>query len=630
MENNSFRFYVELPWVPLNEVDLKRSRYKQGFSPIRRPEILRMMSDKIYEVSDPFLFYTDIEGEYEWIVYEFSTFRVVKFRLISSNEFKMCIKSKVSNIKFLETLYLGTDLKVSIFRVKKFNSNIYNEFENSVTVSRTYNYICDLIGRQGKIYLSLGKTDQFLIIGKTNFAFHAKVQANFVDLFEKDYLIQIVIFDMYYFQDQYLRIPYLERIKFIDHLCGVDVKNITANNFSLNQIECISCVKVKKYELCDIKDKNNKIIVDNDTFQYLEWSKEMSVIGQYISKNNENVLRFDEGEYEIKSSNQSDIKLSNGEVVKYIPSIFRITSIACDDMKIDNIKTCKFFSHSDNYDDEILQKISYKNQIINQKNIVKNYASGKTLVVGNPSLNIGELEYDEILDTNIPSNILEIRKLGDKYHTIVIDKCNPMVPEFIEMKKKLILFKSNDKAIDKIDKLSDNNPMYEFKDAGIKTFIFLVGTIGSGKSALIRKVRTMVNMSGYISIAQIDKLIEGDIEFMCKPDTETYWKLRNEIYNAHMDQLIGMSIVQSNSIILETTHVNNEYVQWLKSYEYKIVVAIVSDTYENICDNIKTRNMLKDRKTTLSKEEYLKFESSIIEYTRFADIVLNIKPEHSE
>ena len=93
-------------------------------------------------------------------------------------------------------------------------------------------------------------------------------------------------------------------------------------------------------------------------------------------------------------------------------------------------------------------------------------------------------------------------------------------------------------------------------------------------------------MSGGLFIAQIDKLVENDVQFIVNPTLETYWKLRKEIYDSHMDQLIGQSIMQNNSIILETTNVNDDYVKWLKSYGYKVAVVIVNESYEKICENI--------------------------------------------
>ena len=612
-DEKPYIYYIDLNWIPLNDIDLKRSRFKSGFSPIRKSEIVKSISDRIFEISDPFLFYTDIPGEYEWIVYEFDRFRVVKFRLKNDDSFKLCIKSKDQSVKFVENIITNVGLKPSISKIKRFNSNIYYDFDKPIFISKYYNYTSDVIALNGKIYLSIGRTDYFIVIGKTDMKFHTKAQVNFVDLFDDNYLIQIILFDVYLFGEQYLRLPYLERLKYIDQL----IKQ-----------EYFPNIKIKSPELQEIqnRDETDKIIVDNDSFQYMEWSKENTVITQYKNNLSEEILHFSDSIYEYRRSEKKDNQLlndqfGNGSVVKYQPLSQNIIGHSCDSMKLDSIKSCKYFSRYENYDLDVLLKISVRSILHIRKTIIKNYASGKILVITDFPLNIADLEYDELKtsDINDSQPLSELKKTLEKYHTIIIDKkhqiANPFVTELINTKK-IILFNF------------DNS--WEIKDVGQKTFIFLVGTIGSGKSALIRKVRTMVNMSGGIFIAQIDKLIENDVEFICSPTTETYWKLRNKIYNSYMDQLISQSIVQSNSIILETTNVNNEYVQWLKSYGYKIVIAIVNETYENICENIKTRNMLKDRKTALSKEEHFNFELNIRNYTKLADIVLNLKPEYSE
>lgn len=579
-----FKYYIELPWIPLKSCDLRSSRTKINVSKIRRPEIVKSCGAHIYEVSDPFLFYTDDEGVYEYIVYEFQLIRVVKFRKINSSEsFKMCIKSKTSDLKFLNLIQ--TKDKPSLSKIIKYNSNIYYEIENPYFIDYAYEHVADLIGYEnGGMYLSLGNTNYFLQIGKSAMNFRAKVQANFIELID-DVAIQLMIFDVYQWNGIILRDNWETRAKFITKIVDEINKQTTIK------------LKAKPFELLDAQS-DHCIIIDNDKIQYMEYNINMPIFCQANTQVYQ--LKFKDGFVNVdeKTFGQPPI-CQNGEIIacsaENSPNI--INPHACDVINLDKFSTFKFFSR---------KEVENDRNKFNKKTVIKSYAAGKTLVLTNTPFNIYEIEYDEFIDMSE----VDVQK----YHTIVIDDDTKFLPDIEKFGKKIVLFNGN---------------TWEFKDAGEKTFIFLVGTIGSGKSVLIKKVRTLFNMSGGIFIAQIDKLIESDIEFIVNHDGENYWKLRNDIYNKLLDQLIGQSIVQSNSIILETTHVNNDFVNWLKQYGYKIVVVIVQESYEQTCENISIRNQTKSRKTVLSLEDYQKFEQSIPEFIKNADYVHYLKPEYN-
>ena len=169
VQHKKYKYFIDLEWIPLNSCDLKNVRTKINLSQIRRPEIVGIVNGyggKVFEVSDPFLFYTTELDKYEYAVYEFDNVRVVKYRKFSSNDaFKMCIKSTVLNIKFLELLTISKE-KVSISSIRKFNSNIFNDIEKPIFIRYDYNYVADLIGVNGQIHLSLGLTDHFILIGR--------------------------------------------------------------------------------------------------------------------------------------------------------------------------------------------------------------------------------------------------------------------------------------------------------------------------------------------------------------------------------------------------------------------------------------------------------------------------------
>jgi hypothetical protein len=605
-----YKYFIDLEWIPIEDTILKRRRYAINLSQIRRPEIVGIINGyggKIYEVSDPFLFYVNESGQYEYFVYEIELeigkLRVVKYRKLDSNQsFKMCIKSTTLDIHILKSLSIIKD-KTSISEIKSFNSNTYYEIEKPIFVERGFDGTADIIGYENSgIYLSIGTTDNFINIGKSSINFRAKAQIQWVDFLKSKPTIKLSIFDIYQIQGQIMRTTYSERIKYV----GLIIEQ-------LNKTQVIP-IDIQPLKLLDANNESPKIIIDDEKLQYLGWSKEIAIHAQYKKSSGETQLRLSDGYVDVK---MNDPNLEN-EIITYIPSSHTMLKSSPDILTLDRYKTFRFVQKPENYDIGLLNKTDLsKNALFNKRNLIKTYATGKILVVSEHQINILDLEYDEL--QKLPFDIMEVRKIVSNYHTIVIDYNSEWRSEIEEIAKehsqKIILFSSGYR--------------WEFKDGGGKTFVFLVGTIGSGKSALIRKVRSMFNMSGGLFVAQIDKLIEYDIEFVTNPDTNTYWKLRKEIYNSHMDQLIGQSIQLNNSIILETTQVNPEYANWLKSYGYKVAVVIVNESYENIAENIKIRNQTKIRKTILSAEDYESFQANIPTYIKNADHVHYIKPDYS-
>lgn len=612
-----YKYFIDMEWIPINYTDIKRKRYAINLSQIRRPEIVGIVNGyggKIYEVGDPFLFYINEASRYEYFVYEIEQLRVVKYRKLGSNQsFKMCIKSTTLDIYILKLLSSIKD-KASISEIKTFNSNTYYEIEKPIFVERVYDGTADVIGHENSgIYLSIGIHDNFINIGKSSINFRAKVQIQWVDFLKPKPVIKLSIFDVYQIQGQIMRTTYSERIKYAELIIE-----------QLNKTQTIP-IDIQPLKFLDTNNESSKIIIDDDKLQYLGWSKAIVVHAQFKRTSNETQLQLSDGYVDVRLNNHN---LEN-EIIAYIPSSGTMIKPKYDVMTLDRYKTFRFAQRPENYDTTLLNKTdASKNALFNKRNLIKTYAAGKILIVSEHQINIPDLEYDErkclaedLKDHDELQKLpFDLRKIVSDYHTIVIDYNSEWKTEIEEIAKersqKIILFSSGYR--------------WEFKDGGEKTFVFLVGTIGSGKSALIRKVRSMFNMSGGIFIAQIDKFIEYDVEFVTNPDTNTYWKLRKEIYNSHMDQLIGQSIQLNNSIILETTNVNPEYVAWLKSYGYKVAVVVVDESYENIVENIKIRNQTKIRKTMLSIEEYEVFRSNIPTYIKGADYVHYIKPDYYE
>lgn len=579
-----YKYFINITWFPINEPETKR--YNCISCPIRRPEIISTVAgfnNNIFEISDPFLFYCDEAGEFEYMVYKFDNLRVVKFRRVNDNAFKLCIKSTDLNIGFLKNL---VPYQNSIaLNIKVFNPYKFYEIENPIFVEHIdkYDHCCDIAVDNGKLLLSLGESNSFISIGQSSANAKAKAYVQFLNN-----IICISLFDIYLFDDKILTDKFTDRHK---HLSSASVL------FKLNDNITLSIAKIVNLT----QSCNKLLIVDNDEFSYMNWSLNPCI----YAKINKSSIVLDDGVIE-NFFKHEDVKLNN-QIVKINVNNHEYEP-AYDRLRLDKFNLYKSFQNKDQLDVEFLKKINDKYlQNLHKQKLIKKYTAGKTLIVSDHIGQIHDIEYTEI--KSLPADDNELKALLSKYHTVIIDGKNHYNQKIESFGNKLLLM---------------SGAGFDLKDAGQKTFVFLLGCIGSGKSALVKKVRELLNMSGSIFVAQIDKLVEKNIEYIINPTEETYFKLRKEIYNEYMDNLIGQSICNSESIILETNNVNNEYVSWLKSYHYRIVIVLVNESYENIVKNISIRNTTKLRKTSLTIEKYEEFQKNISEYIKNADQVIDI------
>ena len=227
---------------------------------------------------------------------------------------------------------------------------------------------------------------------------------------------------------------------------------------------------------------------------------------------------------------------------------------------------------------------------------------------------MNDILYDEVKE--LPNDPAEKEKLLSKYHTVIYDD-TPVASSVLHKNHKVLL-------------ISNNMSEWNIKDAGDKTFVFLLGPIGSGKSSSVKKIRSMINSSGIMFIAQIDKLVEGDIAYITNPCEETYLELRKKIYNDMVDKQLEDAILKSHSIILETTRIDPDYVQLLREKSYKIVFIVINESFEVVTNNIRIRNMSKIRKTNLTLEKYNNLYEHIEKYKSHADLVISLKPSEYE
>ena len=150
-------------------------------------------------------------------------------------------------------------------------------------------------------------------------------------------------------------------------------------------------------------------------------------------------------------------------------------------------------------------------------------------------------------------------------------------------------------------------------------FIFIVGLMGSGKSRLIDQVRNFVHPSSALNIINTDVEVTKFISYQLSPDEHTYKSIR-KILDPINDEQIETYIKSKQSILLETTHIDEDYAINL-SKTHKTIAIICNTSLAQIESNIEARNRVNIRKTTIDKDRYNKFQSEIATYTNFIDMI---------
>ena len=580
-----YKYYIDVDWFPICSVNSER--YKINKSCITKPKIIEKHSNNIYEVSDPYLFYCETPDEYEYFVYYIDNIlRIVKYRPIGSPkaDFRICVKaSSISGI-IIENL-MPCNIQSVVFP-KLFNLHIYNEIKAPVFIKKEYpdSVFCDLItDNDNNLLISLAYTNKFIKIGKSGNSFRAKAEVQFTGK-----IINVNIFDIYEFDGKIIRRPYNERYSFLNKPC--------INLASYATIKIANSLDINKDELDEL------IIIDNDTVNYLLWKAQPTINAVM----HEQKLILKDGIIE-----NVNIDPSQKPGIVKLNTITNTITQKYDCLTLDKYSTYRLMTKRDLFSPDALKRINAT--IINnfaKRNAIKSWASGKTLIISDYFQSIQDILYDEVQSVTKD----DCERILNEYHTIVID--NAQASQLIKIanvakpqKNKIICFTQS-----------------TIQDAGEKTFIFLLGLVGSGKSSLIKQVRSNHATSGQLLVAQIDKLIESDIEYINNPNEETYLRLRIEIYNDKQNEIINQAILANNSIILETTHIDNDYVKRLKECKYKTIAVVVNEDFETITNNIKIRNQTKIRKTVLKRETYDLFCNNLAYYISNIDVVVYMKP----
>lgn len=560
-----FSYYVDTDWFPINEV--KSERYKIGISQITKPEIVGVKGC-VYQISDPYLFYCDTVDTYEYYVYYIETdnckFRIAKYRPLNRGLFKMCVKSNSSRHPLLDNLIKNASNSFNVF--KRFSLDNFYTYQ-PVFLNTLGGTFCDIISSGNNVMLSLGNSKTFLKIGVSSFDFRAKSEVKFGNI------INVNIFDIYQINGNYLREKYEARYNRLNYL----------TNENYVKYSSIIKVEISKITVPDQKTES-LLIVDNNQVSYMLWNMHNSVrvkIHNFKLLLQDGYIDYDNTTY----ANGTAVLTNN------------IIKPAYDIQDIDKISTY----YAKPVDVDVLLKRDKKMlENYEKRKICRAYASGKTLLVSNdPFIKNGEIKVHSIS----PIKLTSLTEMAE-YNTIILDNVQSQCPPG----KTIIQFGNSTNII----------------AGGIKTFVFLLGTVGSGKSVLVKKIQHMIHCTGPIDIMQIDKLIETDIEYINETNQDVYHKLRKH-YDVVMNAQICASIDAKHSIILETTRIDPQYAQSIKLHGYYIVGVIVNNTYENISNNIKIRNQTKMRKTSLTVDDYNTFYNTVPDLAKkYCDTVIYI------
>lgn len=150
-------------------------------------------------------------------------------------------------------------------------------------------------------------------------------------------------------------------------------------------------------------------------------------------------------------------------------------------------------------------------------------------------------------------------------------------------------------------------------------FVFVVGLMGSGKSRLINQIRNFIHPSSALHTISIDAEVLKYISYQLYADIDTYKEIRR-VLDPIIDKKINSLIASKQSLLLETTHIDEKYATEIEK-THKTIAVICNTDFSQIEMNIEMRNKVNIRKTDIDKERYQKFQNEISTYPKFINSV---------
>jgi hypothetical protein len=650
MNDNSIKYRIlyQLKYFPVPK-DYKKE-YKIATYDTSSPSIVNTIKPNIYQVKDSALFYTDINGKYNILTYFFEykgcSVRLVKYKSVESAEYQTCIKSD----KLIDEInIINPEFNTEILMPVSFDMYKYQTIQNPKYLVKKDGITVDILENAGKVYMCI--KNYCIEIGKCD-----------LRLFLKGELMnnKVYIFDAYIF-DEILDIPYIERIK------DVDLTKIELSSDVSIEISNIHNTFEEAYE--ERKHMENDGIIIQPEFEApLKWkpaaNNTVDVLVEddlYLAVKNNGIKSF-----KVIENRDFDRRMIGEYRSKYLGEIIEVGVDGSfhknrfDKNKPNSLITYKsLLNPTTIISPEIITgkdplykeyKLSYELEKIYEK-----YIHGQILETGANCINYKKIDNfiveDNIIQLLDTSSIMQacikystIRKslkdlkVEDKFDTLLIldDTHNK--------------FDSFDDFLNKADELmtecghiiihQENSKLKEFTHSNFQLlecarwegneicvisrkitvkplFIFVVGVMGSGKSSFIRKIRNYIHPLHSINVITTDDLVTSTITYQLY-NNEKHYKMIRETIDKKNDEKINQLIKDGQTIILETTHVNEDYANDIKK-THDIVIIVCNTSLGEIKNNIEARNVRNIRKTVFSPESYEKLQHTIPKYKKIAN-----------
>lgn len=661
-------YFYDLDYFPVPSVYNKTYRVENVEQ--QKPSIVKTIEDGIYEVDDQYKFYTNLSGQYHVLVYKFeyleANVTLTKYRQLNTAEYFVCVKSD----KIIPDVHvIKPKFNVDILHPETFDAVEYFKLDGARFLVKKDGLTVDILSRDKNVYACIKQ-----------YAEHIGTMSDSKQIFMKGELMQdkIYIFDAFIF-GEILDMPYVERMNAIK----ISELNLT-NKYHLEISKMHSTFKEAYGESESLpndgiiiqpmyaepyKWKPNKLntvdfLVSNDLFvrkgaNFLINFKSITndkfnrrLITEYVNKYNGEIIELGiDGQFH---RNRLDKNKPNA-VGTYISSLNPKNTIPVsvmlgnDKLTVSYIITAKleiimhYYMHGSIIETQIdcialkqIDNIIFTDKVL----MLEDVSLDSSCVISNKITRdiIEYLEdeeinekYDTFLLMNNALNISKLlnaaaRKSSECAHIILTISANSDIPEHKDFRlSEKILLDNNQVSDEYRDLLNTYVVVYSKITKEKPIFVFVVGLMGSGKSGFIHNIRNYIHPPTKLNVMSIDDEVNNFISFHLYNTAQMYSDIRKKI-DSQIDSRINAWIAAGESVVLETTKLDSDYVSHIKQ-THKVIAIICNVTLEKLKDNIEKRNARNIRKTEVSKETYDKFQESKKTYINLVDELYEFRME---
>ena len=653
-------YYYDLDYFPISE-DKSKTYNKITIIDETKPIIIKTIKDGVYHVSDQHLFYTSIPSKYDVLCYKFNyesiKVQVVKYKQSGTAEYMMCVKSEklIESIEVIKTLY-NTDLMHPV----TFDLYKYYEIEKPVFLVKKDGVTINIIGFDNNVYACIEK-----------FGRKIGVYSSQGQIFMKGELVDktIYIFDAYIF-GEILDCEFTERMK------KIDLTSITLNDLYTVKISTVH----DNFGECYNESKNmsnDGIIIQPPYEEPLKWKPSKFNTVDFLVDNDLYIRKGANGLISFKtlSNPKFNRKLIEEYRAKYEGEIVELgIDGSFHRNRLDKKRPNAINTYMSSLNPKAEVPVDLMVHAADKKNntgqeyifatklnvILEKYMHGKILECGIDCITVKKIDnlikkdnILQVLDEDIHKSCivhsvinktlldyLSDESVKEKYDTVlIIHKISNNIEQILEKLKNKVSncahviitsassnntpsintnINTNNFTLTESDNSSNANIIVYSKVNNEKPlFIFVIGLMGSGKSRLINSIRNYIHPPTALNIINVDNEVTKFISYKLYNNDQTYQKIRKLIdprINSHMNELIS----DGQSIILETTHIDNDYVNQLKR-SHKVMIIICNVSVDKLRKNIEMRNYSNIRKTSFSQEQFDQFQKDKLRYHEMAD-----------